>query len=604
MKGKGVKMKTLKIILCTLMIGSLFATGSVDPAYRYTSARGIGVGNAFSALVDDYSAVFVNPAAMGEHESVQLGLMQSNLFADVNLLNGAVIFPGDINYGLGFYYIGTDMPAEALFDGERFNYSNMLGYNDITLLGSVASKLSDDFSLGLTGKYRFAEAGDYNTSQANADFGVLYKVNPALKVSALYQNFLPLKVQVQGGGEGEVQQKITLGGAYRVLGRAPGSIVYSKNQKLDMSLDAEFVDQQTMLRIGIEYKPNPALAFRAGYGAEKWAVSSVNVEDKKIFSLGMGFKFSGINFDYAYSLDPNNFTDNNTHYFSVAFDLDKPEKKYTDDYMKIKSPVDKKVTYENMHRVIGTVIPKVAAVQINGVDVDVRNSRIIATVKYKDYGKQVVDIKVYDNNGDVLEQKRIRNVYLMSFYDVDKKNWARQYIEELTTLGLLRPVKPGYFMPYAFVSRAEYAKVLYSLKDLSMRDLDLSEGYRFSDVAGHPLAEYIELVAQKGMMRGTHQDKFTPDAALTREQLVAALVILEGLEVPEKALQSRFRDVSVSRWSAKYIEVAIDNGLINGYWDGTFRPKKEVTRAEFAKIVHNTSMGKKLVHDLYDWDSF
>lgn len=596
-------MKALRIVLGVSLIGLLFSTGSVDPAYRYTSARGIGVGNAYSALVDDYSAVFVNPAAIGKRDTAQAGIMQSNLFSDVNLLNGAVVFPGDISYGLGFYYIGTSIPY-ATFDEDRYVYSGMLGYNDITVLGSVSSKIDDQLSLGLTGKYRYANATDYNNSVFNADLGAIYELTQAIKLSAVYQNFLPLKIKVNGGGEGDLQQKLTLGGAYKFLGRQPGTFFYSKNQELDFSLDLGIVDQQTSLRLGAEYKPIENLAFRAGYGNEKWAESTVNVKSTNLFSLGMGVKFDGINFDYAYSLDPNDFSANNTHYFSVAFDLFKPEAVYTDEYMQIKSPEDKLVTYENMHQVIGTVVPQVARVQINGTDVEIKNSRIQATVKYSDFGKQAINIAVLDKDNKVLQKLKIRQVYLMSFYDVDKHNWARKYIEELTSLGLLRPVTAENYNPEANVTRAEYAKVLYLLKGLDMKNVDLSKGYKFSDIANHPFVEYIQLVGQTGLMIGTSPTEFSPQESLTREQLVAALVILEGLTVPEKALKSRFKDVAVSRWSSKYIEVAVDNGLINGYNDGTFDPKRAITRAEFSKIVYNTTMGQKLVKDLFNWDTF
>lgn len=596
-------MKVLRIVLGISLLCVLFSSGAVDPSYRYTSARGIGVGNAYSALVDDYSSVFVNPAAVGRYDKAQIGLMQSNLFSDVNLLNGAVVFPNDISYGFGFYYIGTDMP-QAMWDDDRYVYSNMLGYNDITFLGSVSSKITDQLSLGLTGKYRTANADKYNVSILNADIGTVYEVNEALHLSAVYKNFLPLKVKVKGGGEDNMQQKLTLGAAYRFVGREPGSFLYSKNQSLDFSFDTEVVDNQTMFRLGTEFKPNEALAFRAGYGMEKWAVSSINVKNVNLFSVGIGVRFSGINFDYAYSLDPNNFSVNNSHYFSVALDLFKPEATYSDEYMQIISPEDKKVTYENMHKVAGTVTPKVAKVQVNGTDIEIKNSRIQATIKYRDFGKQVVNIVALDKNDNVLQRHKIRNVYLMSFYDVDKHNWARKYIEELTTLGLLRPTSLEQYNPNDYVTRAEYAKVLFLLKNLSMRDLDLSSGYRFADIAYHPDVEYIQLVAQSGLMVGTSKTEFSPNEYLTREQLVAALVALEGIPVPDKALQSRFRDVSISRWSAKYIEAAVDHGFINGYNDGTFQPKRRVTRAEFSKVVHNTSMGQRLVNDLFDWDSF
>ncbi len=48
---------------------------------------------------------------------------------------------------------------------------------------------------------------------------------------------------------------------------------------------------------------------------------------------------------------------------------------------------------------------------------------------------------------------------------------------------------------------------------------------------------------------------------------------------------SLFPDVKNSHWSAGYVSVAINNGLVNGYIDGTFKPNNNVTLEEAATIV-------------------
>jgi hypothetical protein len=598
-----MKMFIFSIFLLSLMLGN----GSVDPSYRYTSARGIGVGNAYSALVDDYSAVFVNPASISRYDKAQIGIMQSNIISDVNLINGSLIIPGKVGLGLGFYYIGTEIPV-ATWDADKYVFSNMLGFNDITLLGSMSTAINNNLLLGLTGKFRLANADTYNTSAINADFGALYQFNPAFNLSFVYQNFLPLKITVQNGGEDEMQQKMTIGGAYRLLGKESGAMIYSKGQSFDFSTDIEIVGNQMMYRFGGEYKPSDFLAFRLGYGNEKWASSSSNTNEVNLFSVGIGLNFNGYYFDYAYSMDPNKLESNNSHYFSIAIDLSQPKKEteeFTGDYLSLITPEDKHVTYERNHQLLGTVVPQVASVKVNGIETPIQNNRIFQNIRFDNYGKQKIEVAAYDQNERLLEARTIRNLYLMSFNDVSKHNWARQYIEELTTLGLLRPEKnQELFNITGYISRGEYAYILAKLRNLDISFLDISNGYKFQDTANNKYRDYIELVAQFDLMTGIDNDNFAPDSHLTREQIVASLVKLEGLNVPEKALRSRFGDVSVKRWSARFIEVAVDNGLINGYNDGTFQPTRKVTRAECAKIVHNTTMGQKIVKDLFDWDNY
>ena len=46
-----------------------------------------------------------------------------------------------------------------------------------------------------------------------------------------------------------------------------------------------------------------------------------------------------------------------------------------------------------------------------------------------------------------------------------------------------------------------------------------------------------------------------------------------------------FSDLSADHWAYKNIDTLVSEGTINGYEDGTFRPSKSVTRAEFVKMI-------------------
>lgn len=46
-----------------------------------------------------------------------------------------------------------------------------------------------------------------------------------------------------------------------------------------------------------------------------------------------------------------------------------------------------------------------------------------------------------------------------------------------------------------------------------------------------------------------------------------------------------FNDVSGNHWARNAIELAVDQGYVSGYPDGTFQPNKEVTRAEFLRML-------------------
>ncbi len=65
--------------------------------------------------------------------------------------------------------------------------------------------------------------------------------------------------------------------------------------------------------------------------------------------------------------------------------------------------------------------------------------------------------------------------------------------------------------------------------------------------------------------------------------VLAAVMILScisGVQAEEK----QFTDMNNSHWAYGLVQQLVEEGIINGYEDGTFRPENTVTRAEFAKL--------------------
>ncbi|MBO7289681.1 MAG: S-layer homology domain-containing protein [Clostridia bacterium] len=65
------------------------------------------------------------------------------------------------------------------------------------------------------------------------------------------------------------------------------------------------------------------------------------------------------------------------------------------------------------------------------------------------------------------------------------------------------------------------------------------------------------------------------------------LTLLMLLSVVPTAFAADFSDFGSSHWAYEYVNVLVNDGTINGYADGTFRPEGTVTRAEFVKMIGN-----------------
>ena len=51
------------------------------------------------------------------------------------------------------------------------------------------------------------------------------------------------------------------------------------------------------------------------------------------------------------------------------------------------------------------------------------------------------------------------------------------------------------------------------------------------------------------------------------------------------ALAKEFTDINASHWAFTYVNSLSDQGIINGYEDGSYRPSGIITRAEFVKLI-------------------
>ena len=79
---------------------------------------------------------------------------------------------------------------------------------------------------------------------------------------------------------------------------------------------------------------------------------------------------------------------------------------------------------------------------------------------------------------------------------------------------------------------------------------------------------------------------FSPDRTMTRAMFVTVLGRMAGVDENGRGA-SRFTDVPADFWCAAYVNWAAENGIIDGYADGSFRPNAPVQRQQMAKVLRN-----------------
>ena len=110
--------------------------------------------------------------------------------------------------------------------------------------------------------------------------------------------------------------------------------------------------------------------------------------------------------------------------------------------------------------------------------------------------------------------------------------------------------------------------------------------YRFNDVLDENAWYYDAVYAawDAGLMNGVGRDYFAPNATLDRATL-ATVLYREAGEPAAKGTAS-FTDIAEGQWYTDAVNWAAEQGVVNGYPDGTFRPEAPITRQEMATMLY------------------
>ncbi len=122
--------------------------------------------------------------------------------------------------------------------------------------------------------------------------------------------------------------------------------------------------------------------------------------------------------------------------------------------------------------------------------------------------------------------------------------------------------------------------------------LPLPAGH-FSDVPAGPSDAYwalweIEAAYAAGIVQGYSDGTYQPTSPVTRDQMAVyvsrALAGGDAL-VPAGPSTATFSDVATDYWAFKYVEYAVDQGVVKGYSDGTYEPTGQVTRDQMSVFI-------------------
>ena len=196
------------------------------------------------------------------------------------------------------------------------------------------------------------------------------------------------------------------------------------------------------------------------------------------------------------------------------------------------------------------------------------------------------DVKIsatFAEDPDWTEPEEPANDVSAIFIDVAPNAWYKDAVQYAYDNGLMTGTSANEFAPEATTTRAMIVSILARLENVTS-----AEDSGFADVsAGDWYATAVNWAASAGVVSGTGDGNFSPNAAITREQLAAMLMnysAWKGEDVSARADLSTYSD-QPSTWATETMSWAVAEGLISGVTADQLQPQASATRAQVAAIL-------------------
>lgn len=173
-------------------------------------------------------------------------------------------------------------------------------------------------------------------------------------------------------------------------------------------------------------------------------------------------------------------------------------------------------------------------------------------------------------------------------------HWAQEAVDRMSDAHIIFSL--GQFSPDEPITRGDMAIALWQI---FRRDWTEEAENMFTDISSYEQAYgeaapgwYPWYATYTAMLRANHEGvilgegtELRPAAGLTREE--AAVMICRAFEIAPVQTEQKFRDdAKISDWASNAVYALSDAGFLQGYSDGSFRPEREISRAEVASVLY------------------
>ena len=178
---------------------------------------------------------------------------------------------------------------------------------------------------------------------------------------------------------------------------------------------------------------------------------------------------------------------------------------------------------------------------------------------------------------------------VMAEYDLDG-HWAREAIDEMIDKGYISGYSDGSIKPDNFITRAEFMSAANKIfnftqkRSISFKDVKKSDWFY----------DTVETAAEAGYISGYEDNTIRAENYITKQEAAFIVNKIMGYN-GESSYADKFSDgADIDSWVKGAVGALAKNGIINGYSDGSFKAKNNITRAEAFTILNKAQSLKRL----------
>ena len=281
------------------------------------SERAAGMGEAYTALATDATALYWNPAGLASLERTQVHLMHNEWISSVRQEFVGLAHPTP----LGTFAVGvTGLTMDDMERREELPSSEPLGHFsafDIAVHGGFGRQILEGLDAGIAIKWVYSRLDEENAKGFLVDLGIRHEaVIPGLTMAASLLHFGSKFSYV--AEEFDAPRTIKLGAAWRAPFTPEDSDLHLAYDLLllsdsDTESDADLGASKALNarhHLGAEYDFRRLAALRLGYKLGY---------DSQSFSFGAGLRWHQFQFDYAFLPVDNDL--GNSHRLGITLDL-------------------------------------------------------------------------------------------------------------------------------------------------------------------------------------------------------------------------------------------------------------------------------------------